>query len=177
MARSLADRASAAVALDSGETVSAAGLALASASAADEVGVPIEAALSRLLAGRALARAGQMSRAVAEFERAADELHACGAVRSRDQAESELRRLGHRVHRRTLPGKADGLGLASLTGRELQVARLVADLKTNPQIAAALFLSHRTVESHVRNIFRKLGVSSRAQIARAVERAEPRSPP
>ena len=108
LARSMADRAAAAVALDSGDPVSAARLALASAAAADEVGVPIEAALSRTLAGRALAHADQTSLAVAELERAAAELHGCGAVRYRDQAESELRQLGHRVHRRTRPGKADG---------------------------------------------------------------------
>ena len=110
----------------------------------------------------------------AEMERAAAELHGCGAVRYRDQAESELRQLGRRVHRRTRPGKADGSGLASLTGRELQVATLVGDLKTNPEIAATLFLSRKTVESHIRNIFMKLGVSSRAEIARTVERADPR---
>ena len=174
LARSLADRAAAAVVLDSGDAVSGARLALASAAAADEVGVPIEAALSRTLAGRALARADQTGLALAELERAAAELHACGAVRYRDQAERELRQLGHRVHRRTRPGKADGSGLASLTGRELQVAMLVGDLKTNPEIAAALFLSRKTVESHVRNIFMKLGVSSRAEIARTVERADRR---
>ena len=58
----------------------------------------------------------------------------------------------------------------SLTGRELQVARLIVDRNTNPEIAARLFLSPKTVETHVRNIFRKLDVSSRVQIARAVER-------
>ena len=62
--------------------------------------------------------------------------------------------------------------LDSLTGRELEIARLIADLKTNPEIAAALFLSPKTVESHIRNIFRKLGVTSRVQVARAVERAD-----
>jgi DNA-binding NarL/FixJ family response regulator len=43
---------------------------------------------------------------------------------------------------------------------------------TNPQIAAELYLSQKTVESHVRNLFHKLGVSSRADVARVVERAE-----
>jgi DNA-binding NarL/FixJ family response regulator len=52
------------------------------------------------------------------------------------------------------------------------VARLVADRKTNPQIAAELFLSHKTVETHLRNIFHKLGVSSRVALARAIERAD-----
>jgi DNA-binding CsgD family transcriptional regulator len=52
------------------------------------------------------------------------------------------------------------------------VARLVVDRKSNAEIAAELFLSQKTVESHLRNIFRKIGVSSRADLARAVERVE-----
>jgi DNA-binding NarL/FixJ family response regulator len=52
------------------------------------------------------------------------------------------------------------------------VARLVVDRRTNPEIASALFLSEKTVETHMRNIFRKLDVSSRADVARTVERAE-----
>lgn len=53
----------------------------------------------------------------------------------------------------------------------MQVARLVVDRRTNPEIADALFLSPKTVETHLRNIFRKLQVSSRVEVARAVERA------
>jgi len=147
-------------------------MALASAAAADEAGAPIEAALSRTLAGRALAQEGQRDRAVAELQRAAAELDSCGALRYRDQAERELGKLGHRVHRRTRAGKADGTGLETLTARELQVAQLVADSKTNPEIASELFLSQKTVETHIRNIFRKLSVASRVELARAVERAD-----
>jgi DNA-binding NarL/FixJ family response regulator len=62
--------------------------------------------------------------------------------------------------------------VASLTGRELEVARLVADGKTNAEIAAALYLSPKTVETHLRNTFRKLNVSSRLQVARAVEQSD-----
>ena len=51
---------------------------------------------------------------------------------------------------------------AGLSARELQVLRLVAAGKTNRQIAADLFISERTVERHVSNIFNKLGVSTRA---------------
>ena len=177
LARSLADRAAAAVALHSGDPVSAVRLALASAAGAEEVAVPVEAALSRTLAGRALAQAGQPDAAAAQLERAAAAFDSVGALRYRAEAEREMRQLGHRVHRRTRPGKADGSGLASLTGRELQVAMLVGDLKTNPEIAAALFVSRKTVESHVRNIFLKLGVSSRAEVARTVERADQRESP
>lgn len=172
VARSMADRALAAVALDAGDADIAADLALASAGLADEVGMPVDAAMSRTLAGRALAQAGQRERAVAELQHAAAELHACGAFRYRAAAERELRRLGQRIHRRTQPGKADGSGVESLTSRELEIARLVVARKTNPQIAEALFLSPKTVETHMRNIFRKLDVSSRVEVARAVEHAD-----
>jgi DNA-binding NarL/FixJ family response regulator len=167
-----ADRSAAAVAMHDGESGRAAALALTSAAAADEVGAVIEAALSRTLAGRAFAQAGEPDHAIAELQRAANDLEACGALRYRDQAERELGKLGHRTHRRTRPGRGAIGGLESLTERELQIARLVVDRKTNPEIAAELFLSKKTVESHLRHIFDKINVSSRAAVARAVERAD-----
>ena len=95
-----------------------------------------------------------------------------GALRYRAAAERELRRLGHHVHRRTRAGKPNGVGIETLTERERQVARLVVDRKTNPEIAAQLFLSPKTVETHIRNMFGKLDVVSRVEIARAIERAD-----
>ena len=80
--------------------------------------------------------------------------------------------LGRQIHRRTRAGKTDGSPIESLTERERQVAGLVVDRKTNPEIAADLFLSQKTVETHLRNIFRKLDVASRVELARVVERAE-----
>ena len=171
MAASMADRAAAAVELDAGHTDLAAKHALTAAAAADEVGAPVEAALARTLAGRALAQAGQTERAVDELKHAAAELGAVGALRYRSAVERELRGLGQRIHRRTRPGKIDGTDVDALTGRELEVARLVVDRRTNPEIAEALFLSPKTVETHMRNIFRKLDVSSRVEVARTVERA------
>jgi ATP/maltotriose-dependent transcriptional regulator MalT len=172
MAAVWADRATAAVDLYTGDPSRAAERALTSAVTADEVGAPVEAALSRLLAGRALAEAGEADRATAELQRAAHEFEARGALRYRDKAERELRKLGQHIHRRSQPGKTDAAGIASLTERELQLARLVVDRKTNPEIAAELFLSKKTVETHLRNIFRKVGVSTRVELARAVERAD-----
>jgi DNA-binding CsgD family transcriptional regulator len=171
MAVAWAARAAAVVALSAGDAQRAAERALVSAEAADSVGVIVEAALARLLAGRALAAAGDDDGAAAELERAAETFEACGAIPHRDAAEQELRRLGRRVYRRTRPGAADGAGLAALTGRERQLAELVAERKTNQQIAAELFLSPKTVEAHLRNIFRKVDVTSRVELARAVERA------
>src|SRR6185295_13229634 len=105
--------------------------------------------------------------AIAQLERAAETFEACGAPRRRDAAERKLRRLGRPVYRRSGPG-----GLETLTARELEIARLVVDRQTNMQIAVTLFLSKKTVETHLRNIFAKAGVSSRVELARAVERAD-----
>jgi ATP/maltotriose-dependent transcriptional regulator MalT len=172
MARAWTARTEAALALDAGDADRAAELALASAEDAQSVGVVVEAALSRALAGRALAAAGRTDEAAAELQRAADALDGCGAVRYRDATERELRKLGRVVHRRTRRSAQAGEALAELSERELEVARLVVDRKTNREIAAELFVSLKTVEAHMRNLFRKLGVSSRAEVARTVERVE-----
>jgi DNA-binding NarL/FixJ family response regulator len=170
-ATAMASRASAAVALASGNALTAADRALAAAAASEEAGARVDAARCRTLAGRALAAGGDRDRAIAELERAAEELGACGARRYRAEAEHELRKLGRRFARRTPPHKPNGEGLEGLTTRELEVARLVVDRHTNPEIARALFLSEKTIETHMRNIFRKLDVSSRADVARTVERS------
>jgi DNA-binding CsgD family transcriptional regulator len=172
LAAAMADRAAAALALDAGDAAGAAELALASAERAGEVGAVVEAALARLLAGDALAAAGEKERAIEELQRAAGEFDRLGAVGHRDDAERRLGRLGRRPHRRTRKGKSDGVGLEALTERELEVARLVVDRKTNSQIAQELFLSPKTVETHIRHLFQKLEVSSRVDVARVVERAE-----
>jgi DNA-binding NarL/FixJ family response regulator len=63
-------------------------------------------------------------------------------------------------------------GTAPLAKREADVARLIADGFTNKQIGARLFISERTIDSHVRSILNKLGVSTRAQIAAWIASAE-----
>jgi DNA-binding NarL/FixJ family response regulator len=167
-ATALARRARAAVWVAAGNHIAAAEAALASATAADEIQAPIEAARARMLAGRALAAVGDRTRAAVELQRAAAAFDACGAVGYRDQAERALRRLGRRYQR---PAPNDnGGGLGSLTRRELEIAELVGTGKTNREIAAELFLSHKTVETHLRHIFGKLGISSRASVARALKR-------
>ena len=93
----------------------------------------------------------------------------CGVVRDRDQARRELRKLGARSEPRG-PAARGVSGLESLSRREREIADLVRDRKTNREIAAELFLSEKTVETHLRNVFAKLGASSRVEVARAVER-------
>ena len=80
---------------------------------------------------------------------------------SRDTAVSMA--LGEPVH----PGgeETSGVGVGLLAKREAEVARLVAEGLSNKQIGARLFISERTVDSHVRSILNKLGFNSRAQIA------------
>jgi DNA-binding NarL/FixJ family response regulator len=145
--------------------------ALASVAAADEAGVPVEAARSRTLAARRSPRPASAIARVGELQRAAASSMPAGAAltATRRNASSASSATASTVAR---AGHADGTGLESLTERELQVARLVVERKTNPEIAAELFLSQKTVETHLRNIFRKMGVSSRVELARAVERAD-----
>ena len=172
MPRAMAHLAAAALDLDAGRPERAAERALAAGAMLEEVGHDVYAARSRMLAGRALAQAGHEDAAAAELERAAADYESFGATRYRDEAERDLRRLGRRIHRRTRPGTTDGVGVELLTERELQVARLLVDRRTNSEIAAALFLSRKTIEAHIRSMFVKLGVSSRADVARAIERAD-----
>ena len=155
-ATAMAERAAAAVALAAGDPATAADRAIAAAAAADAAGARVDAARARTLAGRARAAAGEPELAIAALEEAARELRACSARRYLEEAEHELRKLGQRFSRRTLPRNPDGEGVDTLTGRELDVARLVVDRQTNPQIARTLFLSEKTIETHMRNIFRKL---------------------
>jgi DNA-binding CsgD family transcriptional regulator len=171
IARAMAERAEGALAVDAGQFAAGAERALAAAARFEGVGDLYDTARSRVFAGRALALADEPERASEELERAAAAFESFGARRYRDEAEQELRKLGRTVYRRSGRSAGDG-GLADLTERELELARLVVDRKTNPQIAAALFLSQKTVETHLRNIFRKVGVANRVELARAVEQAE-----
>lgn len=167
-----AGRSAAALALDAGDAARAAEVALWAAEAQDAAGAVIEAARTFTLAGRALAEAGDRDKACDVLMRAASTFEARGAVRLRDAAERELRQLGHRIHRRSQPTATAGEGVESLTKRELEIARCIVDRQTNRQIAEELFLSPKTVETHIRNIFAKLGADSRVEVARTVEQAD-----
>jgi DNA-binding NarL/FixJ family response regulator/tetratricopeptide (TPR) repeat protein len=166
-----AARAEAAARLAAGDAGGALESARAAVAAAEPAGALRDAARARLLAGRALAALGETEAATRELTAAEAALDAAGARRPREEAAHELRRLGHRVARRPRPASVPaGAGLEQLTEREHEIAELVCDRRTNRQIAAELFLSEKTVESHLRNIFVKLGVGSRVEVARAVER-------
>jgi predicted ATPase/DNA-binding CsgD family transcriptional regulator len=70
------------------------------------------------------------------------------------------------------PRARPALGWESLTPTELTVAQAVAEGLSNPQIAARMFISRRTVTTHLTSIFRKLGVTSRAELAARAARRE-----
>lgn len=123
---------------------------------------------AHLLAGLALTATGQRADARIELDRARATFAACSAHRLHDEATRALRQLGHRV-----PGRKPATdALTPLTERETQIAALIAEGLTNAQIARRLVLSIRTIDAHLRNIFTKLGVTSRAAVAAHTTRRE-----
>jgi DNA-binding CsgD family transcriptional regulator len=158
------------LALEDGDAVRAGEIAEGGAALAESVGAVVHAGRLRALAGHALARTGDRDAAVPVLKRAEAELAACGADRLRAEAVRDLRKLGVRVAGRQRRG-ATGEGLAALSGREREIAELVALGRTNREIARELFVSEKTVEGHLRNVFTKLDVSARAAVAEIVGRS------
>jgi len=138
-----------AVALAEGEAEAALVALRAALQAWQELEAPNEAARTRVLVGLACA-------AVGDDDTAALELEAARHVFERLGARPDLARLD------LLTGRAKPSDTHGLTERELEVLRLVSAGKSNREIAAELFISDHTARRHLQNIFRKLGVSSRA---------------
>jgi DNA-binding CsgD family transcriptional regulator len=132
-----------------------ANLAAALAAHADPA-MPFEAARTRLAVGERLRRARRRADARPLLAEARDAFIAAGARSWAARAESELSAAGTSL----VPTPTD-----SLTSRERDVCELVAAGRTNREVAAALFLSPRTVEHHLRSAYRKLGVRSRTELA------------
>jgi DNA-binding CsgD family transcriptional regulator len=155
--------------LATGEPAEAARFALSAAERAGRIGARRDELAARLLAGRALAAAGDRTEAVAVLRAVTVDAGRGGASMWRDAAARELRRLGSRlsVENRRAAGAA---GPRSLTARELDVARLVAEGRPNKAVAAALFLSEKTVEHHLSRVYAKFGVRSRAELTAVVAR-------
>ena len=120
----------------------------------------------RLDLGRALAALND-ARAVPELQHAASEAVLRGANTVRELADQSLRDLGVRTWRRGAVG-------APLTAREQEVARLVAAGATNREVASTLFLSPKTVERHLVNLFRKLEVRNRTELAARFGAVDPK---
>ena len=167
--RALAARTRAAVQLASGDTAGAARAANDSIEASAAIGATFLVAYSRSLLGRVLVAAGDRGPAIEVLREAERELNLCGSVRMRDKVRRELRKLRARAEARG-PAPGDDSGIESLSKREREICELIVERMTNKQIAAQLFLSEKTIESHLRNIFNKLGASSRVEVARVMER-------
>jgi len=164
----------AAVLLARGDPAAAIDAAREAMPLAESAGNPLLDARARALIGTALGRVGSTEQAIIELEEAERTLHAAGALREADAAARELRRLGRRGTRR-IRDTGGAAGIGALSAREREVATLVAAGKRNRDVAAALFVSEKTVESHLARIYDKLGVRSRAALATIVagERSEP----
>ncbi|SCF05920.1 ATP-binding protein [Micromonospora chokoriensis] len=115
-------------------------------------------ARARLLYGEWLRRVGRRTEARVELRAAHDLLGTIGARGFAARAARELDAIGEP----TLTDDADPL--AGLTARELLVARKVASGAGTKEVAALLFVSPRTIDAHLRNLYRKLGISSRRQL-------------
>jgi ATP/maltotriose-dependent transcriptional regulator MalT len=147
--RALAAQAHGAVLMLEGDAQAALGALRHAWTAWQELEVPYEAARARVLIGLACRQLGDEESAEMELDAASWTFGQLGAVPDLARAQS--------LSRMAVATPASGL-----TGRELEVLRLVATGMTNRSIAADLFLSEKTVARHVSNIFTKLGLSSRA---------------
>ena len=145
-----------------------AGPLLADAVAAlDRVPFVFDAARLRCRLAYVLANLGDRDGAMRELRHAHDVFATLGARRELDKTRAQMRGLGARPPARATAGAPNGGGPAAgaLTGRELDIARLVARRKSNKEIGVELGISSRTVSTHLSNIFGKLGVGSRGALA------------
>jgi DNA-binding CsgD family transcriptional regulator len=124
----------------------------------DQVDIPLDRGRTLLALGSAQRRAKRRREARETLEEALAVFDRIGAALWADRARAELKRISGRA---ASPG--------ALTPAEERVAALVAQGKTNKEVAAALFLSDRTVEGHLGRIFGKLGIRHRAEVAGALQ--------
>ena len=119
-----------------------------------ELGLGFERGRTLLALGSSLRRRGTLRRARAILAEAEDELAACGAELWRRDAEAEQLAAGGQLRRQADP----------LTPQERRIAELVAQGRTNRQIAALLLVSPKTLETHLRHIYAKMGLDSRVAL-------------
>jgi DNA-binding CsgD family transcriptional regulator len=123
---------------------------------------PFQRARLQLAYGQWLRRQRRVAESRGVLRAARDTFDALGCARWGEQARRELRASGERSRRR-LPEARD-----QLTAQELQIAQLAAQGLSNREIGQRLYLSHRTISTHLYRIFPKLGVTSRAELGAAL---------
>jgi DNA-binding CsgD family transcriptional regulator len=123
--------------------------------------VRAELARAHLLYGEWLRRRRRRGEAREQLRTARDMLEAMGMDAFADRAGRELEATGETARKRTAATAAD----QELTAQEAQIARLARDGLSNPEIGARLFISPRTVQYHLGNVFAKLSITSRSQLS------------
>jgi DNA-binding NarL/FixJ family response regulator len=113
--------------------------------------------------GAALRRANQRTAAREPLGQAVDLAREGGAIALQDRARTELAATGARPRREALLS-----GPGSLTPSERRIAELAAGGQSNREIAQALFITPKTVEYHLRNVYRKLGIETRRELHRVL---------
>jgi DNA-binding NarL/FixJ family response regulator len=122
----------------------------------------VELARAQLLYGEWLRREGRRVDARTQLRAAHEAFAAMGADAFAERARRELLATGETVRKRTVETSGE------LTAQEAHIARLAAEGLTNPEIGAALFISPRTVEWHLRKTFTKLGITTRRELRRVL---------
>jgi DNA-binding CsgD family transcriptional regulator len=136
-----------------------AGERFAEALASDLSRWPFQRARIQLAYGQWLRRHRRVAESRAVLRAARDTFDALGSAPWSEQARRELRASGERSLRR-VPEARD-----QLTAQELQIAQLAAEGLSNREIGQRLFLSHRTISTHLYRVFPKLGITSRAELS------------
>ncbi|MDO9354155.1 MAG: helix-turn-helix transcriptional regulator, partial [Solirubrobacteraceae bacterium] len=120
----------------------------------------LELARTLVALGAALRRRGRRADAREPLRRAADLADACGTgTRVGSQARVELAAAGGRAP------KVIGSGVGALTASERRIVELAMEGLSNPQVAQTLYISRRTVESHLASAYGKLGISGRRELS------------
>ena len=128
-----------------------------------ELRTPLDRARAELCLGERLRRTGHRVAAREQLRNALATFDELGARAWAERAHRELTASGERLQRRDVARD-------ELTPQELQIARLVSDGRTNREVAAMLFLSPKTIETHLGRAYRKLGIAERGQLASALDR-------
>jgi len=115
--------------------------------------------------GAALRRANRRAEARDELTTGLELAEVCGAHGLAQHARTELLAAGGRS------SEPEGTGLEQLTASERRVAELAAEGRSNPEIAQTLFVTRKTVETHLGRVYRKLDISGRADLARVLDPA------